>query len=141
MTRWFWNICKSIGEFTQNMLGYKFYTIEMPWFDVGVSSLNKPWFRNNLLYRIRGLLRKSRADFEDRCYLELDEAECSPTYLNLPWTEIITACVAYQLCTLQPAANHKVSSFIHMIHTNDIIKSSLVGRSSTFIMVIFIFTC
>ncbi|KAJ8301861.1 hypothetical protein KUTeg_020848 [Tegillarca granosa] len=51
----------------------------------------------DLYSRVRTLLKKTREDFEDTCYLMEGENNCQPTYVNMPWTDIIAVCIDYRL--------------------------------------------
>ncbi|XP_041348525.1 germinal-center associated nuclear protein-like isoform X1 [Gigantopelta aegis] len=54
----------------------------------------------NLVSRMKILLQQVRNGFEDLCFLEVGEAQCEPTYVNMPWTDVIDACINYRLTTL-----------------------------------------
>ncbi|KAL3853116.1 hypothetical protein ACJMK2_016691 [Sinanodonta woodiana] len=56
--------------------------------------------RVKLVTRIKRLLKRVEEDFEDTCYLLEGENMCEPTCANVPWVEIIAACVDYRLVTL-----------------------------------------
>ena len=46
--------------------------------------------------RVRQLLRRASRDFEQYCLYNLRLDDCMPRYVNMPWTEIITACIEYK---------------------------------------------
>ncbi|XP_064632877.1 germinal-center associated nuclear protein-like [Lineus longissimus] len=54
----------------------------------------------NLLSRVGWAIRRSREDFEDTCYLAERLEDCEPRFINMPWTEIISACISYRLANL-----------------------------------------
>lgn len=51
------------------------------------------------LCRIRWLLMKAEEDFQDSCLILLRMDKCQPTYVNLPWTKVITAVIEHRLLT------------------------------------------
>ena len=59
-------------------------------------------------FRIRWLLRRAKEDFENVCYLVNEEEDCEPTYVNMPWTEIIAACVQHQITNIDLKHRHQV---------------------------------
>lgn len=50
-----------------------------------------------LYFRIRVLLHRTRRDFEDTCDLCTGVSRCDPTYINMPWTDLIMACVEFKI--------------------------------------------
>ena len=42
------------------------------------------------------MLRKAQHDFEELSWF-VEGTACSPTAFNLPWTEIIMACINYRM--------------------------------------------
>ncbi|KAK3581304.1 hypothetical protein CHS0354_033043 [Potamilus streckersoni] len=56
--------------------------------------------RVKLVTRIKRLLKRVDEDFQDTCYLLEGENRCEPTCANVPWVDIIAACIDYRLVTL-----------------------------------------
>ncbi|KAH3816579.1 hypothetical protein DPMN_118097 [Dreissena polymorpha] len=56
--------------------------------------------RTKLYSRLKSLLHTVKADFEDTCYLLVGEGSCEPTYLNVPWSNVLAMCIDYRLDTL-----------------------------------------
>lgn len=51
----------------------------------------------DLASKIRVLLHRTRRDFEDTCDLCTGVSRCDPTYINMPWTDLIMACVEFKI--------------------------------------------
>ncbi len=51
--------------------------------------------------RVRWFLRKAEQDFQKLCWRVEGTRQCCPTAFNLPWTEIIMACVQYRMTGLR----------------------------------------
>lgn len=47
--------------------------------------------------KIRVLLHRTRQDFEETCDLCTGVSRCDPTYINMPWTDLIMACVEFKI--------------------------------------------
>ncbi|XP_050414812.1 germinal-center associated nuclear protein isoform X2 [Patella vulgata] len=54
----------------------------------------------DLVTRVKCLLKKVKDDFEDTCFLVEREENCQPTYVNMPWTDLLQACIDYKLKTI-----------------------------------------
>ncbi len=54
-----------------------------------------------LVYRVRWLLRKARQNFEDICCLIERVDHVHPYYTNMPWTDIMIACMDHKLTALR----------------------------------------
>ncbi|XP_021362693.1 germinal-center associated nuclear protein-like isoform X2 [Mizuhopecten yessoensis] len=54
----------------------------------------------DLVSKIRLLLKTVRRDFEDTCYLMEGENRCEPSFENVPWTDLITACIEYRMASV-----------------------------------------
>lgn len=54
----------------------------------------------DLVSKIRLLLRMARRDFEDTCYLLEGENQCEPSFENVPWTDVVTACIEYRMTSI-----------------------------------------
>ncbi|XP_013415982.1 germinal-center associated nuclear protein [Lingula anatina] len=53
-----------------------------------------------LCSRIQRVIYKVEHDYDETCYLNYDLNGCRPCYVNMPWTDIIIACVNHQLTSL-----------------------------------------
>lgn len=42
-------------------------------------------------------MKNTERDFEDLCYLLEKETRCEPSHENIPWTDVISACIDYKL--------------------------------------------
>ncbi|CAC5393662.1 unnamed protein product [Mytilus coruscus] len=51
----------------------------------------------DLSSKIRLILKNTERDFEDICYLLEKETRCEPSHENIPWTDVISACIDYKL--------------------------------------------
>ncbi|XP_061179067.1 germinal-center associated nuclear protein-like [Saccostrea echinata] len=51
----------------------------------------------DLTSKVRVLLRQTRLDFEDTCDLCTGVSQCNPTYINMPWTDVLMACVEFKI--------------------------------------------
>ncbi|XP_048239016.1 germinal-center associated nuclear protein-like isoform X4 [Haliotis rufescens] len=60
----------------------------------------------HLATRIKSLLQKVQEEFNDVCYLVEGEDRCEPTYVNMPWTDVIDACITYRLTCLPIMDKH-----------------------------------
>ncbi|XP_060080534.1 germinal-center associated nuclear protein-like [Ylistrum balloti] len=54
----------------------------------------------DLVSKMRLLLKTIRQDFEDTCYLMEGENHCEPSFENVPWTDVITACIEYRMTSI-----------------------------------------
>ncbi|KAK6177359.1 hypothetical protein SNE40_015477 [Patella caerulea] len=54
----------------------------------------------DLVTRVKCLLKKVKDDFEDTCLLVEREENCQPTYVNMPWTDLLQACIDFKLKTI-----------------------------------------
>ncbi|XP_033745006.1 LOW QUALITY PROTEIN: germinal-center associated nuclear protein-like [Pecten maximus] len=54
----------------------------------------------DLVSKMRLLLKMIRRDFEDTCYLMEGENRCEPSFENVPWTDVITACIEYRMASV-----------------------------------------
>jgi hypothetical protein len=48
-------------------------------------------------FRVALLLGKTERGFKAACWKNSRLGDCTPTYLNAPWTDIILACVDHRL--------------------------------------------
>ena len=48
-------------------------------------------------FRIRWLITKTEEDFADLCQFVAREGDCLPPYVNMPWTDVVLACVNHKL--------------------------------------------
>ncbi|XP_076100154.1 germinal-center associated nuclear protein-like isoform X3 [Mytilus galloprovincialis] len=55
----------------------------------------------DLSSKIRLILKNTERDFEDLCYLLEKETRCEPSHENIPWTDVISACIDYKLTVTQ----------------------------------------
>ncbi|XP_046575256.1 LOW QUALITY PROTEIN: germinal-center associated nuclear protein-like [Haliotis rubra] len=60
----------------------------------------------HLATRIKSLLQKVWEEFNDVCYLTEGEDRCEPTYVNMPWTDVIDACINYRISCLPIIDKH-----------------------------------
>ncbi|XP_067683402.1 germinal-center associated nuclear protein-like [Haliotis asinina] len=60
----------------------------------------------HLATRIKSLLQKVWEEFNDVCYLVEGEDRCEPTYVNMPWTDVIDACINYRISCLPIMDKH-----------------------------------
>ncbi|XP_074646256.1 germinal-center associated nuclear protein-like [Tubulanus polymorphus] len=68
------------------------------WKYIKAISYQDPEADKTILYsRISWLLRKVKNEFEDFCFLTERKNDCDPCYVNIPWTEVIVACVEHQV--------------------------------------------
>ena len=51
----------------------------------------------DLYFRIRVLLHRAQKDFEAVCDLRTGVSQCRPAYINMPWTDLIMACVDFKI--------------------------------------------
>lgn len=49
--------------------------------------------------RLRNLLHQVEVDFEETCYLVEGEEKCEPSYINIPWSRLVSLCIDFRLRT------------------------------------------
>lgn len=49
------------------------------------------------IFRVRRHLEKCEKEFEDTCFLVEGDHAGEPTYVNIPWTDIIMAAIDFKL--------------------------------------------
>ena len=59
--------------------------------------IKKRYIDWDLYFRIRVLLHRAQKDFEDVCDLRTGVSQCRPSYINMPWTDLIMACVDFKI--------------------------------------------
>lgn len=57
-------------------------------------------------------MKKAEEDFEDLCLLQMQLDKCKPSYVNVPWTEIINACIEHHLGSF----NYTEEVWIHYVY-------------------------
>lgn len=62
-----------------------------------------------------------QADFEGRCLLLVGDEACEPTPLNIPWTDVILACINYRL---------QSTDFTDPNSSDDVSRSKINSRST-----------
>ena len=50
-----------------------------------------------LCFRTSWILQKCKRQFEALCVSEQQTSRCRPCYVNIPWTDVIVACIDYKI--------------------------------------------
>lgn len=74
------------------------------------------------LPRVTQLLSSTKKVFDQFCWLADSSGLCEPTYVNMPWTDLIDACIHYKLVSLRTGhislwrpVSEVLISFIHSL--------------------------
>ncbi|XP_064604912.1 germinal-center associated nuclear protein-like isoform X2 [Liolophura sinensis] len=71
--------------------------------------------KTQFMSQVRRHLEKCEKEFEDTCFLVEGDHACEPTYVNIPWTDIIMAAVDFRLaCVYNDSMGDEKS--LEMVH-------------------------
>ncbi|XP_045166422.2 germinal-center associated nuclear protein-like isoform X2 [Mercenaria mercenaria] len=62
--------------------------------------------RIKLFSRLKNLIHKLEVDFEEACYFQYGEADCQPTFFNVPWSTVVSLCIDYKLDSIDLTDPH-----------------------------------